>query len=213
MPDAAQTAGADTFAGLVAAAVFVVESSRRPREERAAPPDPAALARLRRGQGGIDDLDAWREAYGWDVRVLLDVLARVLGILDMLAPGEVRSGVFDSLLADSTPGADAAFPRVLRRSAYLPLVETPEAERVLAWARVVGRALALAQPPPLSLRVTGLASDLSMVADDLEEVAKELRTAEAVVLGGQVVQQRRLLARAVDALDGVATELKEGRLQ
>jgi hypothetical protein len=213
MPDAAQTAGADTFAGLVAAAVFVVESSRRPREERAAPPDPAVLARLRRGQGVIDDLDAWREAYGWDVRVLLDVFDRVLGILDMLDSGEAHSGVFDSFLADSTPGADAAFPRVLRRSAYLPLVDTPEAERVLAWARVVGRALVLVEPLPLSLRVTGLASDLSMVADDLEEVAKELRSTDAVVLGGQVVQQRRLLGRAVDALDAVAGELKEGKLR
>ena len=213
MPDGAKNRGPATFAGLVAAAVFVVENSRPPHDA-AGSPDPAVLARLRRSQGSVDDLDAWREAYGWEVPVLLDVLGRVLGILDMMAPGG-EQGELASPLADSTPGAgaDAAFPRVLRRSAYLPLVDTPEAERVLAWARVVGRALTLMEPPPLSLRVTGFASDLSMVAKDLEAVAKELRESDAVVLGGQVVRQRRLLTRVVDALDGVATELKDGRLR
>jgi hypothetical protein len=44
-------------------------------------------------------------------------------------------------------------------------------------------------------------------------VAKELRDQDALVLGGQVVHQRRLLTRMVDALDGVATELNEGRLR
>jgi hypothetical protein len=217
MPESGPTVGADTFAGLVADAVFTVESYRRFSGEPATPPDPAVLVRLRRGRGDLGDLDAWRAARGWDVGRLLDVLDQVLGISDLLVSRVALGATIAALLADSARGAGtdagAPFPRLLRRSAYLPVADTPEAELLVAYARVVARALAPATPPPLALRITGLASDLTAVADDLEAVAKELRDQDALVLGGQVVHQRRLLTRMVDGLDGVATELNEGRLR
>lgn len=217
MADDAPAAVTNTFAGLVADAVFTVESYRRFSGESATPPDPEVLVRLRRGRGDLGDLDAWREARGWDVGRLLDVLDHVLGISDLLVARVAHGATIAALLADSARGAGtdpgAPFPRLLRRSAYLPVADTPEAELLVAYARVVARALAPESPPPLALRITGLASDLSTVADDLEAVAKELRDHDALVLGGQVVHQRRRLARLVDALDGVATELKEGRLR
>ena len=201
----------ETFGALVAVAVETIEATPRAGGAASAPPPDRVVQRLRQGDGDLDDLDTYREARGWDLRKLLEVLAFQLGLSGAVAQ-RLAQGADLSTVCAGTEMAPSGFPRLLRHSYYLPFAGTADGAGLLALARAVERELA-SPAQLLTTHLAGLGADLSAVGNDLEPAVQELRERGALVLGGRVVHQRGQIVRAASALRHVGELLHRGRLE